>query len=64
MAVTGKGSETSVRELLENVEFLALNANMSAIDIVDEEVVLGKLMVSIAVASALETGFLPMVLEK
>ena len=53
-----------VRELLENVEFLALNANMSAIDIVDEEVVLGKLMVSIAIASALETRFLPMVLER
>ena len=53
-----------VHELLGNVEFLALNANMSAIDIVDEEVVLGKLMVSIAIASALETGFLPMVLER
>ena len=53
-----------VHELLGNVEFLALKANMSAIDIVDEEVVLGKLMVSIAIASALETGFLPMVLER
>ena len=53
-----------VHELLGNVGFLALKANMSAIDIVDEEVVLGKLRVSIAIASALETGFLPMVLER